>query len=165
MTWFFVRHGQSTYNLENRFTGWHNPSLSELGEKQATETARKLSDRESVSNLSFYIFIGPTLLGAIGSYYSWIPLNPWDFFLFFLTGLTGGLAFIFFNLALQKAEASLLTSFEYTGLIWASLAGYFIFNEIVDSRVWLGAAIIIMCGIIILFRESKLAKTNENSVD
>ena len=44
MTWFFVRHGQSTYNLENRFTGWHNPSLSELGEKQATETARKLSE-------------------------------------------------------------------------------------------------------------------------
>ena len=128
-------------------------------------TARKLSDRESASNLSFYIFIGPTLLGAIGSYYSWIPLNPWDFFLFFLTGLTGGLAFIFFNLALQKAEASLLTSFEYTGLIWASLAGYFIFNEIVDSRVWLGAAIIIICGIIILFRESRLAKTNENSAD
>jgi len=127
-------------------------------------TARKLSDRESASNLSFYIFIGPTILGAIGSYYSWIPLNPWDFFLFFLTGLTGGLAFIFFNLALQKAEASLLTSFEYTGLIWASLAGYFIFNEIVDSRVWLGAAIIIICGIVILFRESRLAKTNENSI-
>ena len=43
MTWFFVRHGQSTYNLQNKFTGWHDPSLSELGEKQATETAIKLS--------------------------------------------------------------------------------------------------------------------------
>ena len=43
MTWFFVRHGQSIYNLENKFTGWHNPSLSELGEKQALETAKKLS--------------------------------------------------------------------------------------------------------------------------
>ena len=128
-------------------------------------TARKLSNRESVSNLSFYIFIGPTLMGAIGSYFNWVPLVPWDFFLFFLTGLTGGLAFIFFNLALQKAEASLLTSFEYTGLIWASLAGYFIFNEVVDSRVWLGAIIIIMCGIIILYRESRIAKTNENSAD
>ena len=107
---------------------------------------------------------GPTLLGAMGSYYSWIPMNSWDFFLFFLTGLTGGLAFIFFNLALQKAEASLLTSFEYTGLIWASLAGYFIFNEVVDSRVWLGAIIIIFCGIIILYRESRSTKTNENSL-
>ena len=43
MTWFFVRHGQSIYNLENKFTGWHDPSLSELGEKQALETAKKLS--------------------------------------------------------------------------------------------------------------------------
>ena len=43
MTWFFVRHGQSIYNLENKFTGWHNPSLSELGKKQALETAKKLS--------------------------------------------------------------------------------------------------------------------------
>ena len=127
-------------------------------------TARKLSDRESVSNLSFYIFIGPTIMGAVGSYYSWIPPIPLDFFLFFLTGLTGGLAFIFFNLALQKAEASLLTSSEYTGLIWASLAGYFIFNEVVDSRIWLGAIIIIFCGIMILYRESRSTKTNENSV-
>jgi hypothetical protein len=29
----------------------------------------------------------------------------------------------------------------------------------------LGAAIIIICGIVILFRESRLAKTNENSAD
>ena len=43
MTWFFVRHGQSIYNLENKFTGWHDPSLSELGKKQALETAKKLS--------------------------------------------------------------------------------------------------------------------------
>ena len=127
-------------------------------------TARKLANIESVSNLSFYIFIGPTIMGAMGSYYSWIPPVPWDLFLFFLTGLTGGLAFIFFNLALQKAEASLLTSFEYTGLIWASLAGYFIFNEVVDSKIWMGAAIIIFCGIIILYRESTSPKTNENSI-
>lgn len=128
-------------------------------------TARKLANIESVSNLSFYIFIGPTIMGAMGSYYSWIPPIPWDLFLFFLTGLTGGLAFIFFNLALQKAEASLLTSFEYTGLIWASLAGYFIFNEVVDSKIWMGAAIIIFCGIIILYRESTSPKTNENSIN
>ena len=128
-------------------------------------TARKLANIESVSNLSFYIFIGPTIMGAMGSYYSWIPPVPWDLFLFFLTGLTGGLAFIFFNLALQKAEASLLTSFEYTGLIWASLAGYFIFNEVVDSKIWMGAAIIIFCGIIILYRESTSPKTNENSIN
>ena len=65
-------------------------------------------------------------------------------------------------MAFQKAEASLVTTFEYTGLLWASLAGYFIFNEVVDSKIWLGAAIIIFGGIIILYRESKMNKSIEH---
>ena len=27
----FVRHGQSTWNLENRFTGWHDVDLTAHG--------------------------------------------------------------------------------------------------------------------------------------
>jgi len=30
-----VRHGQSTYNLENRFTGWKDVDLTEKGKKEA----------------------------------------------------------------------------------------------------------------------------------
>ena len=127
-----------------------------------TLTTRKLSGRESPLNLSFYIFFGPTILGAVISIFDWITPTMWDWFLFFLTGLVGGFAFLFFNLALKKAEASFLASFEYTGLLWASLAGYFIFNEVVDSKIWLGASIIIFGGIIILYRESKVNKSIEN---
>ena len=127
-----------------------------------TLTTRKLSGRESPLNLSFYIFFGPTILGAAISIFDWIPPTMWDWVLFFLTGLVGGFAFLFFNIALKKAEASFLASFEYTGLLWASLAGYFIFNEVVDSKIWLGAAIIILGGVIILYRESKVNKSIEN---
>ena len=127
-----------------------------------TLTTRKLSGRESPLNLSFYIFFANTILGAAISIFDWITPTMWDWFLFFLTGLVGGFAFLFFNLALKKAEASFLASFEYTGLLWASLAGYFIFNEVVDSKIWLGASIIIFGGIIILYRESKVNKSIEN---
>ena len=127
-----------------------------------TLTTRKLSGRESPLNLSFYIFFGPTILGAAISIFDWITPTMWDWFLFFLTGLVGGFAFLFFNIALKKAEASFLASFEYTGLLWASLAGYFIFNEVVDSKICLGAAIIILGGVIILYRESKVNKSIEN---
>ena len=41
-TLFFVRHGQSKSNLEQRFSGQHNPELTELGHKQAAATARFL---------------------------------------------------------------------------------------------------------------------------
>ena len=42
MKLLLVRHGQSTYNLANKFTGWRDPPLSELGKNQAEETAIKL---------------------------------------------------------------------------------------------------------------------------
>jgi len=32
-----VRHGQSTYNLENRFTGWKNVKLTQLGTDEANQ--------------------------------------------------------------------------------------------------------------------------------
>lgn len=32
-----LRHGQSTWNLENRFTGWHDVDLSDQGRSEATQ--------------------------------------------------------------------------------------------------------------------------------
>ncbi|HET6597618.1 MAG TPA: 2,3-diphosphoglycerate-dependent phosphoglycerate mutase [Anaerolineales bacterium] len=39
-----VRHGQSTWNLENRFTGWTDVGLTEQGEAEAREAGRLLKD-------------------------------------------------------------------------------------------------------------------------
>src|SRR4030081_213851 len=39
-TLVLLRHGQSTWNLENLFTGWHDVPLSELGEAEAKEAGR-----------------------------------------------------------------------------------------------------------------------------
>ena len=40
---FLIRHGQSIYNLENRFTGWKDVELTDLGTAQATEAGEILS--------------------------------------------------------------------------------------------------------------------------
>lgn len=37
-----LRHGQSAWNLENRFTGWIDVPLSEQGEKEAKEAGEKI---------------------------------------------------------------------------------------------------------------------------
>jgi 2,3-bisphosphoglycerate-dependent phosphoglycerate mutase len=37
-----LRHGQSTWNEENRFTGWTDVDLSQLGKKEAVEAGRLL---------------------------------------------------------------------------------------------------------------------------
>ena len=38
-----VRHGQSQWNLENRFTGWVDVDLTPLGEKEAAAAGQKLT--------------------------------------------------------------------------------------------------------------------------
>ena len=125
-------------------------------------TSRKLANKETTYNLSFYMFIGPTLVGGVGSSISWVTPTAEAWILFIACGVLGGAGFIFFNLAYQKAEASLLASFEYTGLIWASIAGYYLFAETIDANIWLGASIIIIGGLIIVLRESGRLKSIEN---
>lgn len=40
-----VRHGQSVWNLENRFTGWTDVSLSENGIKEAIDAGKVLKEK------------------------------------------------------------------------------------------------------------------------
>jgi len=44
-TLVLVRHGQSTWNLENRFTGWTDVGLSPLGEQEALSGGRILKEK------------------------------------------------------------------------------------------------------------------------
>jgi 2,3-bisphosphoglycerate-dependent phosphoglycerate mutase len=39
-----VRHGQSTWNLENRFTGWTDVGLTDQGRSEAREAGRLLRE-------------------------------------------------------------------------------------------------------------------------
>jgi len=39
-----LRHGQSTWNLENLFTGWHDVPLSERGVTEAKEGGRQMME-------------------------------------------------------------------------------------------------------------------------
>ena len=39
-----LRHGQSQWNLENRFTGWVNVDLTGKGEEEAREAGRLLKE-------------------------------------------------------------------------------------------------------------------------
>ena len=48
-----VRHGQSTWNLENRFTGWTDVDLSEQGVREAHEAATVLARDGYTFDLAF----------------------------------------------------------------------------------------------------------------
>jgi drug/metabolite transporter (DMT)-like permease len=128
-------------------------------------TARKLSTTESTASLSLYAFGIPWLLAAAGSRGAWITPGPIDWMLFALCGLFGGLAIVFINAAYQRAAAAVVVPFEYTGLIWAAAAGFFIWDEVPELNDLFGAAIIISSGLVILFRETQIRRRPQPQLD
>src|SRR5262245_814185 len=67
-----LRHGESQWNLENRFTGWTDVDLSEKGRREAVEGARLLRER----GYSFDIACTSVLKRAIRTL--WIVLDEMD---------------------------------------------------------------------------------------
>ena len=48
-----LRHGESTWNKENRFTGWHDVDLTERGRQEAGEAGRLLKEGGFVFDMAF----------------------------------------------------------------------------------------------------------------
>jgi len=73
----FLRHGESTWNKENRFTGWHDVSLSEKGKIEAVDAGKMLKEK----GFTFDVAYTSVLKRAINTYYgvaseldlNWIP--------------------------------------------------------------------------------------------
>jgi 2,3-bisphosphoglycerate-dependent phosphoglycerate mutase len=67
-----VRHGESTWNKENRFTGWTDVDLSERGREEALEAGRLLKD----GGYTFDVAYTSVLTRAIRTL--WITLDVMD---------------------------------------------------------------------------------------
>jgi 2,3-bisphosphoglycerate-dependent phosphoglycerate mutase len=71
-TLILIRHGQSQWNAENRFTGWVDTPLSELGRKEAKRAGERLAernvkvDRAYTSTLRRAIDTGRIVLDTLG---------------------------------------------------------------------------------------------------
>jgi 2,3-bisphosphoglycerate-dependent phosphoglycerate mutase len=67
-----LRHGESTWNKENRFTGWHDVDLSEKGREEAAEAGRLMAEQK----YEFDVAYTSVLKRAIRTL--WIALDELD---------------------------------------------------------------------------------------
>ena len=52
-TLILVRHGQSQWNLENRFTGWWDVDLTEIGAEEAVRAGQLMADKGLLPDIAF----------------------------------------------------------------------------------------------------------------
>lgn len=57
-----IRHGESTWNKENRFTGWVDVPLSEKGKEEALEAGQSLADKGYVFDIAFTSYLRRAIL-------------------------------------------------------------------------------------------------------
>ena len=84
-------------------------------------------------------------------------------------GLTAGAAMMIIGgylcsiMVMRVGEVSFVAPFRYTGLIWALILGWLVFDEWPEPPTLLGAAIIVGSGLFMLYREARLGRKTQLS--
>ena len=60
--------------------------------------------------------------------------------------------------AFRRGEATLVAPFKYSSLLWATLVGYLMFDELPDTWTLVGAVVIVLAGLYVLHRETLLKR-------
>ena len=116
-------------------------------------TARKLAATETTFAMSVYVIAGPLLLSllVLPGKFTMPTASAWVFYV--LADLCSAGAWVGIVGGYRRASPAILAPFEYTALIGAAVAGYWIWGEIPDRFVLLGGAIIIGSGLYVVYRE------------
>jgi drug/metabolite transporter (DMT)-like permease len=79
-------------------------------------------------------------------------------------GTLGGIGQIGLTAALRLAPVSTVIGMDYISLLWSSLFGWLIWNYVPGPATWIGAAIIIVSGLYIAWREHHLSIARETEI-
>jgi drug/metabolite transporter (DMT)-like permease len=113
---------------------------------------------DSSVTISFYasVFLSPIVFVAAFPFWempSWEQLG-W----MFLLAALGTFAQTLMNQSLKLADTSVVMPVDFSKMIWATLLGFFFFDEIPDSYTWAGAILIFGSTTYIAVRESRLKR-------
>ncbi|APH74776.1 EamA family transporter [Aquibium oceanicum] len=118
-------------------------------------SARWLDPRESVWTLLLYLTGAGTLVAALAAPFVWREIQSEHILLFFAISLFGTVGMTMMTQAFRLAPAALIAPLDYTALVWATAFGWLIWREVPDTATFLGAAVIITSGVVVILREGR----------
>ena len=147
--------------------------IAALFSSVATIQTRRLTKSENTGAIVFYFTAMTTALGFLVSLISSLWPNDWtaahiiqtqafiwpatgDFLALCAIGIFGGIGQILMTQSFRYADASIIACFDYTAMLWASALGFMLFSEVPSRAVVLGALIIALAGMFVIWREQRL---------
>ena len=119
---------------------------------------RVVSKHDDTNTTLFYTGVtGAVVLTFIGPFF-YINVESIDWIFILITCILGLTAHFFIIQAFKFSEASVLQPFNYLHLIFVSIIGVIVFDEVLTLSIVLGAFIVVSAGLYTYWRENKAVK-------
>ena len=116
---------------------------------------RYLGRYERPETVTFYFLVIGTLVTALPLPFIYVTPTIAEVPLLFGVGLSGAAAQWLLSTAFRCAPAAVVTVFNYSSIVWATLFGWMIWNEWPIPTVLAGSAIVIASNALVIWRESR----------
>ena len=116
---------------------------------------RYLGRYERPETITFYFFLIGTVVSALPL--PWLAVMPSREEIPWLlgVGLSGAGAQWCLTVAFRHAQVSIVTVFNYSGIVWATLFGWLIWGEFPLPVVIIGATIVVLSNAVVIWREAR----------
>lgn len=119
---------------------------------------RDLSRTEPPISCVFWFAFFGALFTAAGLPFYGRAHSAEEWLLLAATGIAGTLAQILMTSALRYGPVATVMVMDYSALIWATLYGWLIWGSLPPRATWIGAPLIVAAGLLVIWREHKLAR-------
>jgi len=126
---------------------------------------RRLTQSETTSSIVFYFSLVCAIAGALTLPFDWHQPTATELTKLIMLGILGGLAHIFLTESYRHASASVVAPFDYSSMLWALLLGYWLFGELPETLVYVGAAIVAGAGLFVIWRERALGLQRQREAE
>jgi len=133
---------------------------------------RRLVQTEHTAAIVFYFSLTATCLSfltlPLGAMWpipalTWVIPETTVLALLISAGLIGGVAQILVTSSFRLGGAAMLAPFDYSSMIFATLIGWIIFDEVPTQTILIGAGLVIAGGVLIIWREGQLGLDRSKS--
>jgi drug/metabolite transporter (DMT)-like permease len=125
---------------------------------------RYLAGHERPETITFYFFLIGMIVTALPLPFIAVRPTVTEIPMLLGVGLSGAAAQWLFSTAFRHAPATVVTIFNYSSIVWATLFGWLIWDDWPLPVVFAGAAVVIASNILIIWRENRQRSLTDAAV-